>query len=249
MKRTIKVFMIFLSVCLCGSYRSGVFSPRVASVGAFGSDIAWVYRCNRLAEKKISLTFDDGPHPRLTPMILDILKEYGVHATFFVVGENAERYPELVSRILSEGHEIGNHTFSHVEATKIDKETIREEIRHCEMVINRITGLKPRFFRPPCGAIDDELGDLCDSMDYRVVLWSIDTRDWCRLPSAEIAEKVLKTVKSGDIILMHDYIGSNSPTPNTLKKIIPALVARGYEFTLVGDLLEAGSGIGPTVGS
>lgn len=248
MRRTFNVFLCFLSVCLCSLCWRGCIIPKsAAACGSFGSDIAWVYRCNRLAEKKVSLTFDDGPHPKLTPIILDILKEYGVQATFFVVGENAERYPELISRILREGHEIGNHTFSHVQATKIDRETIEEEIKHCESVIDRISGVKPRFFRPPCGAIDSQLGGLCDSLNYRVVLWSIDTRDWCRIPSADIAQNVLKTVKNGDIILMHDYIGSNSPTPNALKKIIPALIARGYEFAPVGDLLSIGYEIEPTV--
>ena len=241
---TIKTRMLvgFLSVCLCVLCISEkVYSQNDIASGSFGSDIAWVYRCNRLAEKKVSLTFDDGPHPKLTPMILDILKEYGIHATFFLVGENAERYPEIVKRILREGHEIGNHTFSHVEATKIDKKMIREEIRRCESAIERISGVKPRFFRPPCGAIDSELGDLCDSLGYRVVLWSVDTRDWCRIPSVEITEQVLRSVKNGDIILMHDYIGSNSPTPNALKKIIPALIERGYAFSSVGDLLSIGN--------
>lgn len=207
----------------------------------FGSDIAWVYRCNRMAEKKVTLTFDDGPHPKLTPLILDVLKEYGVHATFFMIGENAERYPEIVNRILDEGHEIGNHTYSHVQTTKIDRANIKEEILHCESVIEEISNTRPKVFRPPCGAIDADLGTLCESLGYRVVLWSIDTRDWCHIPSLEIAESVLNGIKDGDIILMHDYIGANSPTPDALKKIIPALLARGYEFTLVSDLLEIGN--------
>lgn len=218
-----------------------VTSKRTVLTSAFGSHIAWVYRCNRMAEKKVALTFDDGPHPKQTSQILDILKEYGVRATFFMVGENAERYPDLVKRIRDEGHEIGNHTYSHAQATKTDLSHIEEELLRCESVIERISDVRPRLFRPPCGAIEAELGELCESLGYRVVLWSVDTRDWCHIPSAEIAEKVVSGIKDGDIILMHDYIGSNSPTPEALKKIIPALIARGYEFTLVSDLLEIGS--------
>ena len=238
--------MLFLALCFCGLYGGiRVYREGAVLTGAFGSDIAWVYRCNRMAEKKVTLTFDDGPHPKLTPLILDILKQYGVHATFFMVGENAERYPDIVNRILEEGHEIGNHTYSHAEATKVDRADIKEEILRCESVLGGISDIRPKVFRPPCGAIDADLGSLCDSLGYRVVLWSIDTRDWCHVPSCEIAENVLKSIRDGDIILMHDYIGKDSPTPDALKEIIPALLARGYEFTLVSDLLEIGSQVEP----
>ena len=204
----------------------------------YGSEYTWLYRCNRNAEKRIALTFDDGPHPRLTPIILDILKEYHVTATFFLVGENVDYYPKIVNRIYNEGHEIGNHTYSHVKSSQVDPHCLEEEILNCESSIGGIVDIRPRVFRPPQGDIEENLGCICNALGYLVVLWSIDTRDWCHIPSAEIAETVIKTVRGGDIILMHDYIGHDSPTPDALKKIIPALLEQGYEFVSISELLN-----------
>lgn len=209
----------------------------------YGSEFTWIYRCNRQAEGTIALTFDDGPHPRLTPIILDILKEYGIRATFFIVGENAEYYPDVVRRIRDEGHEIGNHTYSHVQTTKVTASGLEEELLKCESAIGGISDTRPRLFRPPQGSIDPNLGNLCSALGYRVVLWSIDTRDWDHVPSGKIAETVLGKVKNGDIILMHDFIGHDSPTPAALKQIIPALLARGYEFATISELLDVGNAV------
>lgn len=247
MKRIYRVMTCFLAVLVvsaCGGLRTAGRNGILCST--LDGNTTWVYRCNRQAKKTVSLTFDDGPHPKLTPMILDILKEYGVHATFFLIGENAERYPALVNRIRDEEHEIGNHTYSHLQATKADRARIEEDLLRCESVIGGISDIRPKVFRPPCGECDPVLGSLCESLGYRVVLWSIDTRDWSHLPSDQIVDAVLKNVKDGDIILMHDYIGQNSPTPEALKKMIPALIARGYEFLPVSELLEKGEAAEPS---
>ena len=213
----------------------------VSAKNVYGSQYTWIYRCNRLAEKSVALTFDDGPHPTLTAEILEILKEYDIPATFFVVGENAKRYPSIVRRILADGHELGNHTYSHIRSDKVEKNVFEREILSCTETIHEITRQAPTLFRPPEGAINDNLRDLCKELDYRIVLWSIDTEDWRHTPPEEIVSRVIREVKGGDIILMHDYIGKGSPTPAALKKIIPALIARGYRFVLVSELLNIGA--------
>lgn len=228
------IMILLLLVCIRPVYVSA--SDSHASV--YGSEILWLYRCNRQADLEIALTFDDGPHPTLTPQILDILKAYGIRATFFMIGENAERYPELVERIRSEGHEIGNHTYSHIRAKDTTEEKLRDEILHCERLIGGNSGNGVKLFRPPEGNLSDCLGEMCGTLGYRVILWSIDTRDWCRTPPKEITESVLRKVRSGDIILMHDYIGSNSPTPTALKQMLPLLIKRGYSFVTVSTLLD-----------
>lgn len=216
-----------------------VYARSVEShASVYGSEILWLYRCNRQADLKIALTFDDGPHPTLTPKILNILKDYGIKATFFVIGENAERYPELIERIRSEGHEIGNHTYSHIRAKDTTEEQMREEILRCESLLGGTSENSVKLFRPPEGNLSDRMGEMCGALDYRVILWSIDTRDWCRIPAREITESVLRNVRSGDIILMHDYIGSNSPTPEALKEMLPQLIKRGYSFVTVSTLLD-----------
>ena len=214
-------------------------SAKSDHAAVYGTDIVWIYRCNRQADGAVALTFDDGPHPKLTPIILDILKQYEIKATFFMIGENAERYPELVNRICEEGHEIGNHTYSHIQTTKTDRIGLENEVLRCEEIIGSISDTRPKYFRPPQGAFASDLGSICDALGYRVILWSTDTRDWCHIPPDEIAANVLHQVRGGDIILMHDYIGHDSPTPDALKKTIPALIARGYEFKTISELLDA----------
>ena len=232
----IKKFTAIIFAALMLLFQFEVSATNHAAV--YGSEYTWLYRCNRNADKRIALTFDDGPHPRLTPIILDILASYHVPATFFMVGENVEYYPELVGRICNEGHEIGNHTYSHVKSSSVDAKRLEEEVLKCEAAIGGIVDIRPKLFRPPQGDIENNIGDLCDTLGYLVVLWSIDTRDWCHIPGDQIAANVIRSVRGGDIILMHDYIGHDSPTPSALKKIIPALLAQGYEFVTISELLN-----------
>ena len=188
-------------------------------------------------KKQIALTFDDGPHPRYTPVILDILKEYGVHATFFMVGENVKYYHEVAEAVEAAGHEIGNHTYSHARLDRMSKEAIEEQICACEDEIASLNEYRSKFFRPPEGQMSDAVKQVSQEWDYRLVLWDVDTRDWAHTPPDVICEKVLTTIQAGDIILMHDFIGKNSPTPEALRLLIPALLEKGYEFVTVGELM------------
>ena len=212
---------------------------------SFGINIAAeaqiIYRyASKTGPARIALTFDDGPHPRYTPLILDILEEFEIKATFFAVGSNVEAYPELVKRIAREGHELGNHTFHHNHVAKMSLEDLTQDINRCNDAIEKITGNRPRYFRPPEGVCTKSVQEICSATDTTIVMWSVDTRDWAHPPIAEIFQNVRRNTQNGSIILMHDFIGKNSPTPEALRQIIPMLLELGYEFVTVSQLLEGG---------
>ena len=189
---------------------------------------------------KIALTFDDGPHPKYTPQILEILKRYDIKATFFTVGINAFYYQQTLKMIIDSGHEIGNHTYTHPRVNCIRKENLMQEIEKCEDTIYSLTDYRTKLFRPPEGMIDSASLNILRDLDYSVILWDIDTRDWAHTPANEIAENVIKNISSGDIILMHDYIGTNSPTCAALEIFVPELIRQGYNFVVVSELIGSG---------
>ncbi len=189
---------------------------------------------------KIALTFDDGPHPELTPRILDILDKYNVKATFFTIGENVEMYPDIVYDIVSRGHEVGNHTYTHPHITQEKPFQLKDEIIRCENAIYESCDQIPKLFRPPEGVADGTILSMVEEMGYRVILWDIDTRDWAHTSPDKIFSNVCENVKCGDIILMHDYIYRNSPTPEALDIILPELISRGYQFVCISELLGSG---------
>ena len=196
-----------------------------------------VYCRNSSNAKKIALTFDDGPHPRYTEEILQILEEYEITATFFIIGVNAEHYPEELQKIVRAGCEIGNHTYSHPKLRHLEPESIRNELQQCENVLYRLTGTLPRVFRPPEGLLSENLWNGLQATDYSVVLWSIDTLDWAMTPSTEISNNVINNLRGGDIILMHDYVSGGNTTCDALRLIIPTLLEKGYEFVTVSELI------------
>ena len=196
-----------------------------------------VYRSVTTDKKQIALTFDDGPHPSLTPKILEILERYDVPATFFMVGQNIINYPDAARAVIKAGHEVGNHTFTHPHLPSLNEAAIMDEIGRCEDVLEELAEYRPHLLRTPQGALTPCLEKCLLDDDYILVLWSLDTRDWDNKSTAYIVQTVLSSIKSGDIILMHDYIGYNSKTPEALEQIIPALLADGYEFVTVSALL------------
>lgn len=209
----------------------------VAKPNNFCTD-ADIYRKHYNDKMKIALTFDDGPHPRYTPRILDILEEYGIKATFFTVGINAYYYPETLNMIVKCGHEIGNHTYSHPHVNLVNESKLKSEIEQCEETIFGITDHRTKLFRPPEGMLDSSILNVVRGLDYRIILWNIDTRDWAHTPPQDIAKHVIDSISSGDIILMHDYIGSNSPTCDAMRIFIPELIAMGYHFVTVSELID-----------
>lgn len=197
-----------------------------------------VYRATMNNKKQIALTFDDGPHPVRTPEILDILDKYSIKATFFLIGQNIEYYPEIIKREIQSGHEIGNHTYSHAQLDKMTCAEIENEINKFENSLSKYYNYCPSLIRPPCGSFGDTFKSAIEDLNYKIILWSIDTRDWSHTPANKIIDNILSKVKSGDIILMHDYITGTSPTPAVLEAIIPKLIDEGYEFVTVSELLS-----------
>lgn len=222
-----RIVSVFLAIWLIGALILPTGAARIIFSFAGGTE-----------KPRVALTFDDGPHPRYTPEILDILKEYGVTATFFAVGSNAENYPHLIRRICEEGHELGNHTHNHFHVAKLSREALCRDIDSAQAVLTRISGQNVRLFRPPEGVCTEDLKSYCEQKGMTILLWSIDTRDWAHTPVAEICENVKNNVKDGSIILMHDFIGKNSPTPAALRCIIPMLQELGYELVSVSQLMR-----------
>ena len=181
--------------------------------------------------KKIAITFDDGPHPCYTEQLLDGLKERGVVATFFVTGEHAELHPEVIARMQEEGHLIGNHTYSHIQLTKSNRETFKEELIKTNEILKEITGEEVQYVRPPYGSWDKSFEK---ELNMFPVLWTVDPLDWCSDNVSGIVQKVISKVKENAIILMHDEYKS---TVTAALQIIDELREQGYEFVTVDELL------------
>ncbi len=184
--------------------------------------------------KWLALTFDDGPHQYFTPKLLAVLKQFNVKATFFLVGDMAERHPELVRAELAEGHEIGNHTYDHVNLTKIPTEEVATEIAACGDVLQSIAGVRPHLFRPPGGDYDDNVSEAAEALRYTTVLWTDNAGDWMSPGRRTIEHKVLRRVSNGGIVLMHDGI---QETIDVLPQILTTLKNEGYEFVTVDEMM------------
>lgn len=201
------------------------------------------------AKNKLAITFDDGPDPRWTPKILDILKEKNVPATFFVIGVDASQWPDILKREYAEGHEVGNHTYTHPNFDEISHTQLRWELNLTERLIESTLGVKSILFRPPYG-IDhqpeyaEEVAQLpaAQDMGYVIVGQKIDPHDWEQesgkaVPAKEIVDNVLAQANTGNIILFHDGGGDRTQTVLALPQVIDTLRAKGYEFVSVPDLI------------
>ena len=182
-------------------------------------------------EKRIAITFDDGPHRLYTPKLLDGLKERGIHATFFLVGENIGNNEALVKRMAEEGHLIGNHTFSHVQLTKMKKEDACREVQQTNERICAVTGSPVLYIRPPYGSWNDELQA---EIPMTVTLWNLDSEDWKSQNTGKIVELVESEAKEGSIILLHDIFDTSV---EAALRIVDDLTAQGYTFVTVDELL------------
>ena len=179
----------------------------------------------------VAITFDDGPHPTYTPKMLEALKERGVKATFFLLGEEVEKYPEIVKQIEEEGHLIGNHTYYHVDITRLSQREACREILDTSEKITAITGQPVEYIRPPFGNWDKELE--CEVM-MLPIFWSVDTLDWTTKNEDQIVQKVVTKIEENDIILMHDSYDS---TVKAALRIVDLLQAEGYEFVTADELI------------
>ena len=181
--------------------------------------------------KKIALKFDDGQHPVYTEQMLNLLEEMEVPATFFLLGQNVEKQGELVKEIAQKGHLIGNHTYHHVQITTLTTEQAYEEIDKTSALIEELTGKGTEYVRPPFGTWNQGLEA---DLDLIPVMWTIDTLDWTTGNVSWIVEQVVKNAKDNDIILMHD---SYKSTVQAVERIVPLLMADGFEFVTVDEVL------------
>ena len=197
-------------------------------------------------EHAVVLTFDDGPDPKWTPKILDILKEHHLKAAFFVLGSQAEAYPALVKRIVDEGHEIGNHSYTHPNISEISAHQIRLELNATQFLLESITGRSTILFRPPYNADSNParikeilpLNLVQDELGYLIVLENIDTEDWARPGAQAILDHVKEQRELGNIILLHDAGGNRAQTVEALPQIIDYLEARGDRIVSLSELLH-----------
>ncbi|GIO34801.1 MULTISPECIES: N-acetylmuramoyl-L-alanine amidase [Paenibacillus] len=190
--------------------------------------------------KQVALTFDDGPDKIVTPKILDILKENKIKATFFILGNRAKTQPDLVRRIVEEGHAIGNHSWSHPNFDQISVDQALKEVEDTQATLEDAVGFRPILFRPPYGALSKDKLDAIHQQDLAVVNWTVDTMDWSGVSSKEIMRLVRKELKPGGIVLQHTANGKNhlANTIEALQQMIPELKAEGYSFVTVPELLH-----------
>jgi peptidoglycan/xylan/chitin deacetylase (PgdA/CDA1 family) len=189
----------------------------------------------------VALTFDDGPDPVDTPKLLDLLRDKGVKATFFVVGKRADQYPEIVRRAWAEGHLIANHTWSHHHLfCFLTPSRLRAEIERGAESVRRICGFRPHLFRSPVGMRHPLLQPYLKDARLEYVSWSIRTRDTLTWNSGVLAERILKQAASGDIILLHDHLPRGADVMlQALPGVIDELRRRGFEFVLAGPREDA----------
>lgn len=188
---------------------------------------------NEVIEKdvEIAFTFDDGPHPVWTEKLLDGLKERGIRATFFVIGQSAEEHPELIQRMLEDGNQVGNHTYSHVQLTACKTDQALEEIQKTQEVIYDATGFQPRYIRPPFGSWNEVLQD---KTNLQSVLWDVDPYDWKVQNTDIIVQRILEQTEDGSIILLHDVY---EESVEAALKVADIFLERGYRFCTVDEIM------------
>lgn len=177
----------------------------------------------------VYLTFDDGPNSTYTPQILSILRKYGVKAVFFEVGQNVSWYPSITRNLRYYGMKIGNHTWSHPDLTTLSNYWVSWQLNKMESAL----GYRPRCVRPPYGAYNSRIATIIANRGQRLILWTVDPRDWSRPGTWTIVNRVLANVRDGSRILLHDGGGNRSQTVAAVNILIPALRARGYVLGLM----------------
>lgn len=196
-----------------------------------------------ISQPYIAITFDDGPHPKNTPRLLDMLRERNIKATFYVIGRNVDLYPNVLRRTVSEGHEVGNHTFSHPVLSKLSDSAVRQELTKCRDAVARAAGVKPRTMRPPYGALLQRQREWIHAeLDYPTIMWSVDPLDWKRPGPSVVASRILKATTPGAIVLAHDL---HSSTVDAMPATLDGLLNKGFKFVTVSQLLAMGAQSAP----
>jgi peptidoglycan/xylan/chitin deacetylase (PgdA/CDA1 family) len=200
-----------------------------------------------ISKKVVALTFDDGPSAEWTPKILRELKKSGVKATFFMLGKHVREFPDIARLVAQEGHEIANHTYNHGLLPFSDSRTLVRQIQDSEKIIFKTTGVKTVLFRPPKAWLTSQEKNQIRSLGYRVVLWSLNSKDWVTFDDKFIVDFLVHNVRPGDIILFHDSGavlgmegGDRDETVRTIAPLVRKLRQIGYSFATVSELIELG---------
>lgn len=186
--------------------------------------------------RRIALTFDDGPGIKDTKKVLDILKKYNIKATFFILGVNLYGKYDLIKQIVAEGHTIANHTWNHPDISKISDKELEYEVNMLENKLFEITGLRTALIRPPYGMVSETNIKQLNDLGYKTIIWSVDTKDWRDFNENRLLINTVPDIRDGSIILMHDNL-PQTVMPNVLPDLIETLLYQGYSFTTVDKLL------------
>ncbi len=188
----------------------------------------------------IAMTFDDGPHATNTPKLLEIAAKRHIKLTFFVLGECVEQNPDVLRREVAEGHEIGNHSWSHPNLAKLSDADVRSQLQRTEDIIVKTAGIKPKLMRPPYGELTKRQRMLVNhELGYKVILWDVDPLDWKRPGPNVVAQRIIAGARPGSIILSHDI---HPPTIAAMPQVFDALLAKGFKFVTVSELLAMDKG-------
>lgn len=195
--------------------------------------------------KIVALTFDDGPSPAWTPLVLKELKKAGVKATFFMTGRHVDKYPDIARDVAAAGHEIENHGYAHNVVIYYREEELEEEIKYTEYLIKNVTGRTTKYFRPPKAWLGPKSKQKINQMGYKAVLWSLNSKDWVTFSARHISWFLSQRVRNGDILLFHDSGnvftdegGNRSQTVATMPLLIAKLKKKGYDFVTVDELIK-----------
>ena len=191
--------------------------------------------------KEVALTFDDGPDDHWTPRVLDALRDAGVKATFFCVGQRVQANPEVFRRILREGHIVGNHSWNHANLARIPLNEATDQIVRTNDEMHRVADVRPHLLRPPYGALSEPLIREATRLGMIIILWNVDSLDWTQIPAEQVAVNMLAHTGPGAIILQHSAGGEGQSLQNTvdaLPRVISTLRNRGYAFRSVPELLK-----------
>ncbi len=187
------------------------------------------------AQPLVAMTFDDGPHPNLTPQLLDMLAARGIRATFYVIGRNAARYPQILQRMVAEGHEIGNHTWSHPSLFGHSDASVLNQIDRTNQAVYAAVGRPPVTMRPPYGNLyDRQRLMLFQARAMPTIIWSVDPQDWQRPGSSVVSQRIVRNCHSGGVVLAHDI---HSATVRAMPSALDGVTGRGFRFLTVSELI------------
>ena len=226
--------MFTAAACLLAACAMFYIVNHPAVVGAAAATRQLPIYCVQRDQKMVSISFDAAWGNEDTQMLIDILAKYNIKATFFVVGDWVDKYPESVKALSDAGHEVMNHSNSHAHMSKLSREEIIADVEACNDKIEAVTGVRPTLIRPPYGEYDDNVISAIRSIGMEPIQWDVDSLDWKDLPAGEITQRVVKGVQPGSIVLFHN---AALHTPEALPGILEALLQEGYTFVPISQII------------